>query len=274
MNANADRSLRSLIRLAAIGAVCGALGGFIVHDLELASALLSYWGPSSPLVLLAAVVGAALWVTKFRLLVTMGVGGLAILWLAVMFTPLSRWLHEDLPRRDPLKPSPAVFVFASGLQADGDLTESSMARLLTGLEVVASGYADTLVLAELPPPEPSFEKAAQGVIERLNLILPVETVGPVENSHDEAVAVADLYKARRWERLIAVTSPSHTRRAAAALEAQGVNVLSHPSYQPQFDRETLKDPDVRLRAFSAALHEWLGIWVYRQRGWIPGRTRE
>jgi len=84
----------------------------------------------------------------------------------------------------------------------------------------------------------------------------------------EAVAVARLLRERGWKRVLAVTSPLHSRRAAASLEAQGIEVASCPSMEPRFDVNALRPGGDRLEAFGHALHERLGLFVYRRRGWI------
>jgi uncharacterized SAM-binding protein YcdF (DUF218 family) len=90
----------------------------------------------------------------------------------------------------------------------------------------------------------------------------------ITNTHDEAVAMARLGRARGIKRVLAVTSPTHTRRAAAALEKQGLVVISVPAIETNFDLETLRFPADRRRGFSPVAHERLGLVVYRRRGWI------
>jgi uncharacterized SAM-binding protein YcdF (DUF218 family) len=68
--------------------------------------------------------------------------------------------------------------------------------------------------------------------------------------------------------VLAVTSPSHTRRAAATLEKQGLVAVSVPAVETSFDLETLDRPGDRRRAFAPLAHERIGLVVYRRRGWI------
>jgi uncharacterized SAM-binding protein YcdF (DUF218 family) len=104
-------------------------------------------------------------------------------------------------------------------------------------------------------------------VERLGVSADVITVGPVRRTRDEAVAVAALCRERGWSRLVLVTSPVHTRRAAAAFEREGLSVFVSPSLETRFDWETLDRPDQRLEAFGAILHERVGLWYYAWRGW-------
>lgn len=253
-------------RRAWFGLVAGALAGFIAVDLDLAS-LISYWGDRTVLVPVAAFIGAAIWPTFLRRLAMAGLALLAGLWLAVAFTPLTIWMAEGLVRRDPIKAGDAVFVFASRVQMDGEPTTAAMSRLLRGLELVGEGRSSELVVSEVRGGVRS-KPIAEDWVERFVPSARVTAVGPILNSHDEAVAVARLFRERGWTRVLAVTSPTHTRRASAALEAQGLEVIAVPAIETSFDLERLEFPGDRRESFSNLAHEHLGLIVYRYRGWI------
>ena len=246
--------------------MAGALAGFIAVDLDLAS-LISYWGDRSVFVPAAAFVGAALWPTPLRHLAKVGLALLAILWLAVAFTPLTGWMAAGLVRRDPVQAADAVFVFASRIQRDGEPTTAAMSRLLRGLELVGEGRSNQLVVSEAPGGA-RYEPIARNWVERFVPGARVTSVGRVVNSHDEAVALARLCGERGWTSILAVTSPTHTRRASATLEGQGLDVVSVPAIETAFDLERLDYPGDRRESFSNLAHEHLGLIVYRYRGWI------
>jgi uncharacterized SAM-binding protein YcdF (DUF218 family) len=249
------------------GLLAGAMAGFIALDLDLAT-LISYWGDRSFIVPAAAFVGAALWATPLRRLALAGVVALAGLWLAVAFTPLTSWMREGLVRQDPIQAGDAVFVFASRIQEDGDPSSAAMSRLLRGLELVEEGRSSQLVVSEMPGPQGRYAPLAEAWVERFVPNAQVVAVGPIVNTHEESLAVARLFRGRGWTRVLAVTSPTHTRRAAAALEAQGLEVIAVPSVETNFDLERLERPDDRREGFSALAHERMGLVVYRRRGWI------
>ena len=79
---------------------------------------------------------------------------------------------------------------------------------------------------------------------------------------------AEYLKKRGLKRIIVATSPTHTFRGAALLEAQGLEVMAAPARETRFDLENLDKSEERLFAFGTIIHERLGIWVYRRRGWI------
>ena len=154
------------------------------------------------------------------------------------------------------------------MQTDGDPTSTQLARLMRGLELVKDGYAPRLVITELPPPFASQRLFAQAMLTRFNPEAELVDLGRADNTHDEAVMMAAYMKAHGLKRVIVTTSPTHTFRAAAALEAQGLETRAAPSLETKFDIDTLDRPEERLMSFGAIIHERLGIFVYRWRGWI------
>jgi uncharacterized SAM-binding protein YcdF (DUF218 family) len=250
-----------------VGLVAGALAGLIAVDLSLPS-LVSYWGDRTWLVPLAALAGALLWLTPLRRAVTWAVAFLSLLWVVVAFTPATSWLADGLVRRDPIEAADAVFVFASRLQEDGDPASDAMSRLLKGVELVAEGRAAWLVVSELPPPAGPHAPLARAWLSAFARRGEVASVGRIGNTRDEAVALARLCRERGWTRVLAVTSPTHTRRAAAALEREGLVVFAVPSIETRFDLEGLRRAEDRRAAFGSIAHERIGLLVYRRRGWI------
>jgi uncharacterized SAM-binding protein YcdF (DUF218 family) len=161
-----------------------------------------------------------------------------------------------------------VFVLASRIQDDGEMTSAAMARLLHGLELIGEGHARVLILSEMHSPVPSYAAPARTLMGRLGLRAELLAVGPVWNTREEAVEVGRLCRTRGWKRLLVVTSPPHSRRAAAAFEREGLEVLSSPAVETRYDLETLLAPSDRLLAFGGIVHERVGLWVYARRGWI------
>jgi uncharacterized SAM-binding protein YcdF (DUF218 family) len=228
----------------------------------------SYFGDRSYLLLAIAAAGGLCWLTPLRRLVVAGTLLLAACWLGVCFTPLTSRLAEGLVRRDPVENADAVFVFASRIQEDGDPTTDAMSRLLKGIELMAEGRAPLLVVSEVSPPAGPYAPLARAWLAAFARRGEVLQIGRIVNTHDEAVELARFGRERGIRRVLAVTSPTHTRRAAAALEKQGLVAIAVPAVETNFDLETLRWPGDRRRAFSAIAHERLGLLVYRRRGWI------
>jgi uncharacterized SAM-binding protein YcdF (DUF218 family) len=109
---------------------------------------------------------------------------------------------------------------------------------------------------------------------------PVIALGMNRNTREEALAVAVLAKERKWQRVILVTSAFHMRRAEATFQKVGVPVVCAAcDFQAVLDEETEKllwftfNPIPRIEGFQMLglyVHERLGWWAYRLRGWVGG----
>lgn len=152
-------------------------------------------------------------------------------------------------------------------------------RLLTAIELVRQGRAKTVVLGGSWQPLPG-----QTNIPSMSLIQDwvhswsltkgeVMNLGLCKDTHDEAISFKRLAEGRGWSRVILVTSALHLRRSEAAFRKQGVDVVpvaadfmvcGVPQDRPfsPFPRGT------RFYLLSLYLHEKIGWWVYRWRGWI------
>jgi uncharacterized SAM-binding protein YcdF (DUF218 family) len=257
---------RSNLRRALLGLALGACAGQLFFDVGLVRAL-PVGGGRVLWVLGFAVAGAILWSTRLRAPLAAGLALLALLWLAVAFTPLTRLVASGLVRRDAPAPADAVFVLASGIQLDGELGSIGLARLHHGLAMVRAGHAPRLVVSNIAD-RPSHAAAVAAAIRALGLEIELHEVGAARDTHDEAVMAARLFAERGWRRVLLVTSPLHSRRGAETFEKQGLVVISSPAPETEFDLETLAWFSERLEAFGPALHERVGLVVYRWRGWL------
>jgi uncharacterized SAM-binding protein YcdF (DUF218 family) len=260
-----SRTRSSRLASAPLGAAVGALAGFLMRDLDL-PALVSYDHSREPLVLLAALLGAAFFAAGLRLVLVGTTAALALLWCVVAFTPLSGWLSHGLNRTERVEPADAVFVSVSSLRPGADGPAEVRNRIFHGIFLLARGQAPTLVICASEGTEgPAIARDlldAAGVKAEL-LVLP-----RAENTRAEALAVADLARKRGFKLVLLVTSPIHSRRASAALEKEGVTVVSSPSEETRFNLDTLDTWSDRLAAFGSVMHERLGLWVYARRGWV------
>jgi uncharacterized SAM-binding protein YcdF (DUF218 family) len=247
------------------GCAVGALAGFIVRDLDL-PALISYAGSREPLVGVIALLGALVGVTPWRRWFFAGVFALGLLWAAVAITPLSAWLAHGLVRQELEEPADAVFVSFAGLGPAAQRATEARNRALHGAELLARGKVKTLVVAQ----SSYLQNVAMvhDLMTRLGLQGEPLAAGPADTTHEEAVAVGALARKKGWKLLLVVSSPIHSRRICAALENEGVTVVSTPSLDNRFDVDQLDTAAARLAAFGSVMHERLGFWVYAQRGWV------
>jgi uncharacterized SAM-binding protein YcdF (DUF218 family) len=250
------------------GLALGALLGFLVVELSL-STLVSYPGDTAIFVPVAAGAGGLLALTRARRLLVAANVALGLCWLLVAFGPVVPWMAEGLPRRDPLRAADAVFVLGSRVQRDGDPTTDALTRLVHALALVGEGRSRNLILSEQPS-MPAYAPIARELMKKLGLQAELLTVGPALNTRGEAQLVAELFRQKGWRTVVLVTAPTHSRRAALAFEGAGLDVVSSPSWETRFDLETLDRPGERLQAFGNLLHERVGLWWYRRRGFIRG----
>jgi uncharacterized SAM-binding protein YcdF (DUF218 family) len=92
------------------------------------------------------------------------------------------------------------------------------------------------------------------------------------NTRENAVASRELLAKRGIAHILLVTSATHMPRAAAAFRKIGFDVVAAPAdyrtgrWTPHPILQWV--PSTHALADSATvLHEWLGWWIYRSRGW-------
>ena len=273
----ASRSSGGARRLAALGAAVALVGWLAAGSLGL---LAKFGDLALPLAPVAAVVGAALVVTRARWLVWIATGIAVVMFAVVAFTPLSgRWLDTDaLVRRDSLPAAPArldaVVVLSEGITRDSLLSPGALDRLLSALALMRDSVADTLVVSRPRRRDNGATTApdqawVRSLVARPFVVLAVDSV---HNTHDEAVRAAALLRPRGATRVAVVTEPLHSRRACATFEAAGFAVTCLPARERAY---TLHEP-ASARDRLAIWNSWLyerAAWVeYRARGWVrPSR---
>jgi uncharacterized SAM-binding protein YcdF (DUF218 family) len=189
-------------------------------------------------------------------------------WGVVAYTPLVRVLMPLVERQDRLRPMPAIVVLSASQHRDKTMNAAGQQRVIEGYTLLRQGMAPRLVLTNEVVPYGSAVPAVRRQMQMLGLNYPVDEVGPVFDTHDEAVRVAQLARERGWHQVILVTHIWHARRAAAVFEKAGLPVLCAPCVETEYDLSALKSPDDRLHAFRDWLHEIIGYQIYRLRGWI------
>lgn len=215
-----------------------------------------------------ALVGALVGLTRARPLLWAIAGSTAAALLVVMYTPLAGILVRGLVRRDPLRPAPVVMILSGEIHADGTFDKDYQARTLHAYTLLAEGMARRLVVSRIAQHDRSYLPELRRQLAHLRGTYPVLETGLIRSTHDEAVEVAALTRRHGWERVLLVTSPSHSRRAAATFLKAGVPVISSPCFELDYDLSDLSRPIDRCKAFRHWLREVIGYEVYRLRGWV------
>jgi uncharacterized SAM-binding protein YcdF (DUF218 family) len=154
-------------------------------------------------------------------------------------------------------------------------------RVLTALELLRVEKASALVLGGgLPVPgrpdvtAPSLLESwvvSWGLARTAGV---VTNLGICMNTHDEAVQFRKLEKAYDWRTVLLVTSALHMPRSVALFKKQGIEVVpvacdfkvyGVPGARLSF---SFFPSQSRFQLLGLYLHEKIGWWVYRVRGWV------
>ncbi len=248
------------------GFALGALLGLCVSALGISELL--HLEIQEDIVLLPGLIGTALALSPARGLLRAAVGAVLALVLLVGYTPLMSRLMPPLSHVDRLERVPAVVVISTSLHDDNTLNAQGQERFVHGYLLLKQGWGDTMVLTRAIPKIGDQSPVVTAQMRALGLDNPIETVGPVANTHDEAVGVAQLARSRGWKRVILVTHPWHMRRARAVFLKAGIDVLCSPCVEGSYDLSDLTSPRGRFAACNNWLHETIGFQIYRRRGWL------
>ncbi len=154
-------------------------------------------------------------------------------------------------------------------------------RVLTALELLRTERASALVLGGSLPVPGRPDVSAQSLLESWLLAWGlartakvITNLGICMNTHDEAVQFRKLQKAYGWRKVLLVTSALHIPRSVALFKQQGIEVEpvacdfkvygvpgARLSFSP-FPRQG------RFQLLGLWLHEKIGWWVYRAKGWV------
>lgn len=253
-------------RRALEGFVLGALIGLCVSWLGISELL--HRKIQEDIVLLPGLIGALIAISPARLLLRIAAGAALALMLLIGYTPLMNRLMPTLMVSDRLERVPAIVVISTALHKDGTLNAAGQERFLHGYLLLKQGWGGTLVLTRPIPSIGDQSPVVMAQMRTLGLDFPVERVGPVVNTHDEAVLAAQLARSRGWKRVILVTHPWHMRRSRDVFLKAGLEVLCSPCNEGSYDLSDLTTPRGRFAACNNWLHEAIGYQVYRLRGWL------
>jgi uncharacterized SAM-binding protein YcdF (DUF218 family) len=178
---------------------------------------------------------------------------------------------------------PAIVVLGGFMQVpsvihkQGDFSDA-VDRLLHGFRLYRAGKAPLILVSGGPVPmfgsgTETEAEAARSVLEEWGVpesAILVETRS--KNTAENGTFSRDLLAARGIHRVLLVTSAFHMPRAVAAFRKAGLEVSPSPTdYQtgwPEPDLLFRYLPDTRALRYSAdALREYVGLFIYRLRGW-------
>lgn len=234
--------------------------------------------------LLQASVGERPIVLPIAMLVGLLLGRWALRWMAIValllvtvaaigiWSPLVPRLVRPFVRSDPvdLAKVDAVFVFSAAVNSRGLVTSEALDRLLTGIMLRAKRPSLPLIVSVMRSDE---RPAGLTSLPDQRLLIgmipasgPLEVIDSVASTRDEAVRLTRRAFQARWKRVAVVTSPTHTRRACATVEALGLPVtcVMAPWRVAGWPPRTARD---RLVLMQRLVYESLAWAQYRVSGW-------
>lgn len=226
--------------------------------------------------LLSGVAVLCLLTRRYRL--GAGIAAFIPLWLLLCATPafahgLQRWLEGQYEAR-PATAYPKVdaIVVLGGEAArevesawSGDAAGLAGSRVGFGYLLYRAGRAPTVLLSggdgDAQRMAATLEREG---VPAAALRLETSSRTTYENARNSAV----LLRAEGVHTILLVTAPAHMPRAAASFEKQGVHVIPAPAQAPPDKPGDAWEPRrAVLWDASHTLHEYIGLWVYRLRGW-------
>ena len=261
---------KEIAALALTGATIAALVAVVALSLGVQQLIRV---PNLALVLPAAMVGALIGPTRLRPLLWIAAVPLALLSLAVIYTPLVPALAAPLVRRDSMPERvDAIAALSAGLTSDGLMRSQTLDRVLSALLMARSGRAGAVMVSEerrvYGGRHISDSADLRRIVERVAAPVAIIFVDSVFTTRTEALRMREVAATRGWNTIAVVTSPLHSRRACATFETVGFRVVCAPAASRDHTVPEPQWPDDRLRAFRWWLYETFAAATYRSNGWI------
>jgi uncharacterized SAM-binding protein YcdF (DUF218 family) len=213
-------------------------------------------------------------------------GALALGWLylcstAVFADYLMGILEDPYPPKalSATAEADAIVLLGGAIRGDthmgtlGDLNQQAD-RLVHAVQLFKAGKAPRLLVTGGAPPGARTE--AEIMSDLLQVMgVPASAIlqeRESRDSHDNAVYTAAMLEGLGMKKILLVTSAFHMRRSEALFAGRGLEVIPAPTdYQRGVGPRVLSPwlPSVSdLWRSTYALHEMVGFWVYRYRGWL------
>ena len=152
-------------------------------------------------------------------------------------------------------------------------------RIVAALEMIRLGKAPVLVCGGSGVKVDGVEKGEadlfkQALTDRRVPVPEIISLGHCEDTRDEAARTRVLAQQRGWRRVLLVTSATHLPRATATFRALGVEAVPVPcNFLTTLSIERapsgIRIPGwVGFEKMSVWMHEKIGWWEYRRRGWV------
>ena len=186
--------------------------------------------------------------------------------LAAAFTPLPNLALRRLGAPPAVEAADAIVVLGSGVHAGGELTDSSLRRLLYGVALYHRGLAPLLVVSGPANRVGVVEARVRSEMAR-TLRVPPSAIVAIETAlttQEEARDVAAALRPRNVRRVLIVSNSLHLVRSVGVFEEAGFVALAAPSTEVS---DTDERPEGRLLMLRQVAKEVLARFYYRVAGY-------
>jgi uncharacterized SAM-binding protein YcdF (DUF218 family) len=243
---------------------------------------------------LLLVIALGLWWIKPKLTPAFISAALIILFLSGN-TWVSNWLAQSLewqniPKGE-LPTADAIVVLGGGIRSkayprpDVDFLEAGD-RVWYGATLYRAGKAPKIIVSGgriawkgggSPESEDLTKLLVRMGVPKVDII----PEGDSMNTRDNGVYVQKILKANNFKTILLVTSAMHMPRSMAIFKHLGINAIAAPTdyrvSQLELDEPNLQTESVilslipneeRLLVTTAAIREYIGMWVYKVKDWL------
>jgi uncharacterized SAM-binding protein YcdF (DUF218 family) len=199
-----------------------------------------------------------------RMLQLIGLAALIAL-SVVVFTPVTGGVSGFLTKPARLEPADAIVVLGAGAQ-NGLLSDTSLRRLIRGIQLYRQGLAPTLVLTGPRTTSAPAEAELRAVLAR-QLGVPataIVTETSARTTREEAQRVATVLRGKGITHILLVVDAPVLRRASGVFARAGFDVLPAPAT----GEATPSGPERRLERARELLMELCALAYYRIAGYL------
>ena len=193
--------------------------------------------------------------------------GTIVLFVVSAFTPMANFLAESVAVRPGLAPADAIVVLAAGgASSSGALSDNSLRRALSGIDLYLKGLAPLLVFSGNDPDASRAESRIRAHMAQEFGVSPqrVLTSSGANTTREEAALVKGLLWPRGVRNILLVTDADHMIRAAPVFTHAGFRVFAVPVNEPEWDL----GPGDRLDLLRGTLREIVALLYYKIAGYL------
>lgn len=216
-----------------------------------------------------------------RGLLIAGVGGLA----AVAVLPVSTWMLRPLEDRFPAPQAMpqrvdgivvlggAISLARSTDRGTPELTRA--AGRMTAFAALAHRYPNARLVFTGGNADPFAKKTSEADVARVFFaglgLTGVRYEERSRNTHENALFSLQMMHPKPDEKWLLVTSAADLPRAIGSFRGAGWSVIAYPADYHTLRHRTAFLPGLAdgLCDLDWAVHEWIGLFYYRLRGWTP-----